>query len=63
MAGEYPRSVVANVRDCNIVRSKFELNSRSYVHNRINTPSKGINPLIARAIAALLLSNDVFGIE
>ena len=37
------RGVVANVLDCNIVRSEIELQSYYFVHFRINTLGKGMN--------------------
>ena len=48
--GVSPRGVVANVFNCHIVVSKFELQSRYYAHFRTNTLEKGINPLIPPAI-------------
>ena len=38
-----PRGVVANVLDCDIVVSEFELLSRYYVHFRTNALGKGMN--------------------
>ena len=38
-----PRNVVANVLDCLIVVSEFELHSRYYVNFWINTFGKGMN--------------------
>ena len=53
--------------DCGIVVSKFELQSRYYVHFRINTLGKGMNPLILPAMDLIvkLLSfwKDGFGIK
>ena len=46
---ESPCNVVANVLDCDIVINKFELQSRYYVHFRINTLRKGTNPIISPA--------------
>ena len=40
-----PSGVVANVLECDIVVSEFELRSRYYVHFRTFTLGKGINPL------------------
>ena len=37
--------VVANVMDCDIVVSEFELQSRYYVYFQINNLVKGMNPL------------------
>ena len=39
-----PHGIVANVLDCYIVVSEFELQSRYYVHFRTNTLQKGMNP-------------------
>ena len=41
-----PRSAVANVLDCDNVVSEFELQSSYYIHFRIDTFGKGINPLL-----------------
>ena len=41
-----PLGVVANVLDCNIGVSKFELHSYYDVHFRTNTLGKGMNSLI-----------------
>ena len=38
--------IVANVLDCDIVVSEFELKSSYYIHFRNNTLKKGMNPLI-----------------
>ena len=38
--------LIANVLNCDVVVSEFELQSRYYVHIRINTLGKSINPLI-----------------
>ena len=46
LAGEVTVGVEAKVRDWNIVVSEFELQSRFYIHFRINTRGKGMNPLI-----------------
>ena len=40
------RGVVANVLDCNIVVSEFELQSRYYVHFHTNTITKSMNFLV-----------------
>ena len=40
-----PRIVVVKVFDCNVVLSKFELQSQYYVHFPTNTLRKGMNPL------------------
>ena len=39
------RGVVANVVDCDILLSEFELESRYYVHIRANNFRKGMNSL------------------
>ena len=41
-----PRSVEANVLDCNIVVREFDLQSHYYVYFRTNTLGKDMNPLI-----------------
>ena len=38
--------IVANMLNCDIVVSKFELKSHYYVHFQINTFGKGMKPLI-----------------
>ena len=43
MSEGYFRSVVANVHDCDIVVSGFELQTRYYVNFQINTHRKGRN--------------------
>ena len=48
--GENPRGEVANVLSCDMAVSEFQLYSRHYVHIRIKTLEKGINPFITRAI-------------
>ena len=45
-----PFSVVANVQNCCIVGSEFELSSRYYAHFRINTLEKGMNLVIPPAM-------------
>ena len=40
-----PRDIVANMLDCDIVVSQFELQSSYYVHFRTNTLEKGMKPL------------------
>ena len=44
------RCTVANVQSCSIVVSEFELQSRYYVHFRINTLGKIMNALILSTI-------------
>ena len=41
-----PRGVMVKAMDCEIVVSKFELQSCDDVHFRANTLGKGMNPLI-----------------
>ena len=48
--GGGPRGVMVKALDCGIVVSKFELQSRYYVHFRTNTLGKGMNPLILLAM-------------
>ena len=45
-----PRGVIVKARDCGIVVSEFDLQSRYYVHFRTNTLGKGMNPLILPAM-------------
>ena len=45
-----PCGVVANVWDCDIVVSEFELQSHDYTHFRANTLGKDMNPVILRSI-------------
>ena len=47
----WPRGIMVKVMDCGIVVSKFELQSRYYVHFWTNTLGKGINPLILPAMS------------
>ena len=42
--------VMAKVLDCSLEVSEFELQSRYYVHFRINTLGKGIEPSYALAL-------------
>ena len=44
----------ANVLDCDIVVSEFELPSSFYVHFWINTLGKDMNPIIPAKLLALL---------
>ena len=46
MYGGIPHSVVANILNCNIVVSKFKLQSCYYVYFWTNALGKGMNPLI-----------------
>ena len=44
--GECPRGVMVKAMDCSLEVSEFELQSRYYIHFRINTLRKGLTPLI-----------------
>ena len=44
------RGVMVKTMDCGIVVSEFVPQSRYYVHFRVNTLKKGMNPLILPAI-------------
>ena len=46
-----PRSEIVKAMDCRMVVSEFELQSRYYVHFRVNSLGKGMNPLILPAMA------------
>ena len=48
--GGCPRGVMVKAMYCGIVESKFELQSRYYVHFPTNTLEKGMNPLILQTI-------------
>ena len=37
---------MVNMLDCNIIVSKFEVQSRNYIHFQTNTIRKGMNSLI-----------------
>ena len=45
-----PRGVMVKAMDCGIAVSEFVLQSRYYVHFRVNTLGKGMNPLILPAM-------------
>ena len=45
-----PRGVMVKAMDYGTVVSEFELQSSYYVHFRINTLEKGMNPLILPAM-------------
>ena len=45
-----PRGVMVKAMDCEIVVSKFKLQSRYYIHFRTNTLGKSMNPLILPAM-------------
>ena len=53
--------------DCRIVVSEFVLQSRYYVHFRVNTLEKGMNPLILPAmgwiVPLMFFSENSFGIK
>ena len=59
--------VVANVMDCDIVVSDFDLQSCCYVHFRTNTLGKGMNSLIPNYglnnTITILLHTYNFGIK
>ena len=44
------RGVVANVLDCDILVSEFELQLHHNIHFRTNTLEKGMNPIIPVAM-------------
>ena len=44
----FNRGVMVEAFDCVIVVSKFELQSRHYVHFWTNTHAKGMNPFISQ---------------
>ena len=58
---------MANVLECDIVVSKFELQLHYYVHFRTNTFGKGMNPLIplvmGLVVPLLFFYKDGFGIK
>ena len=45
-----PRGVMVKAMDCGIVVSEFVFQSHYYVHFRVNTLGKGMNPLILPAM-------------
>ena len=47
---ECPRGVMVKAMDYGIVVSEFVLQSRYYVHFRVNTLGKGMNPLILQTM-------------
>ena len=61
-----PSCVVANVLDCDIVVSEFELQSRYYVHFQTNTLSKGIKlliiPVVCEIVLLIFFCDDCFSI-
>ena len=54
--------VVANVPDCIIIKSKFELQSWYYAYFRTNTKGKGMNSLILW-LKLQFFNKDGFGIK
>ena len=62
-----PCGMMVKVMDCGIVVRAFELQSRYYIHFRINTLGKGMNPLILPVMgeiaSQLFFSNNDFGIK
>ena len=50
-SGVSPRSVVANVLDCEIVVSEFKLQSYYYVLFRTNTLGKNMNHISSLAVS------------
>ena len=48
--GWCPRGVIVKAMDCGIVVREFVLQSRYYVHFRVNTLGKAMNPLILPAM-------------
>ena len=46
-----PRGVMVKAMDSGILVSEFVLQSRYYVHFRVNTLGKGMNPLILPAMS------------
>ena len=61
------RGVVANVLDCDIVVSSFDIQSHYCIHFRTNTFGKGMKPLIPPAMckvaSPLSFYKDGFGIK
>ena len=45
----HPRSVVANMLNCGLKVSEFELQSRYYIHIQTNILEKGMNSFISAA--------------
>ena len=50
LKGGCPRVEMVKAMDCGIVVREFVLQSRYYVHFRLNTLGKGMNPLILPAM-------------
>ena len=62
-----PRRVVANMLDCDIVESEFELQLRYNVYLRTNTFGKSMNPpyplVMGRIVLLLFFYTGGFGIK
>ena len=62
-----PRSVMANVLDCDLVVREFEILEQYYVHFRTNSPGKGKNFFIPSVMGYIILllfcCKDGFGIK
>ncbi len=52
---ECPCGVIVKAMDGEIVAREFELKSRYYVHFRINTLGKGMNPFIPPVMNKMVL--------
>ena len=46
----YPCGIVANLWNCDIVVSEFEVQSYYHIHFQTHTLEKGMNPLIPRPV-------------
>ena len=58
------RGVVANVLDCDVTVSEFELQLHYYVHFRTNILRKSMNPLTPLALLSpQFFYKDSFGIK
>ena len=51
---------MAKVLDCGLEVNEFELQSHFYVHVRINTLGKGMNPLIPVPVMGSIISLQFF---
>ena len=64
---ENPLGVVANVMDCNLIVSEFELQLFYYIHYRTNTLGKYMNsivpPTMGQIVPLLFFYKDGFGIK
>ena len=65
LRGGSPRSIVANLIDCNIRVSVFKLQSRYFAHFWIDNLGKGVNRRVPRSqiIRRLFFFEDGFGIK